>query len=394
MKLLSGPSEKTKAVPFDDRDPPFVQCALSVHDNIADPDFEVDENGVSIYYYYFQESKARAKSQLANSDDLSRQVDDIIRAGRGRTYDCLIGLSGGVDSTYAAWQCKKLGLRPLAVHLDNGWNSEIAVKNIENIVNRLGIDLYTHVIDWEEFRSLQLAYLKASVVDIEALTDHAILALTFRTAISKGIKYIIDGCNFQTENVLPWGWVHPKGDHVNISAIHKRFGSVPLRTFPLLDFKLKSYGDLRKPVKFFHLLEGLDYNKAQAKLDIQRELGWTDYGGKHYESIWTRFYQGHILPKKFRIDKRKSHLSSLIFAGQISKDQALQELECPAYAPAQFALDYEFVLKKLELSEDVFEALMREPRRSHYEFDYEMPLSQRYPILTPIRDIVRKIKPK
>lgn len=383
------------AVPFLDQDGPYRQCSLSLHDTIADPDIEFDDQGVSIYYYYYQEAKQRHNSLGAcTREQLNVVVEDMVRAGRGRSYDCLIGLSGGVDSTYAALTAKQLGLRPLAVHLDNGWNSEIAVKNIENIVNRLGIDLYTHVIDWEEFRELQLAYLRASVVDIEVLTDHAILALLFRQAVERKVKYIINGCNVQTENILPWSWVHPKGDHVNIQAIHKAYSKVPLKTFPLLDFKLKSYGDRFKPVKHLSILNYLDYNKEEVKSQITEQLGWCDYGGKHYESVWTRFYQGYILPKKFRIDKRKAHLSSLIFDGQLNKEAAQRELETPMYDSSQFNLDYEFVLKKLELTQSQFECIMQQPRRSHYEFDYEMPLAQRYPILKPVKRLYRALFPQ
>ncbi|MBT9585554.1 N-acetyl sugar amidotransferase [bacterium] len=383
------------AVPFLDQDGPYCQCSLSLHDTIADPDIEFDDRGVSIYHYYYEEAKQRHNSLGAcTREQLNGVAEDMVRAGRGRSYDCLIGLSGGVDSAYAALTAKQLGLRPLAVHLDNGWNSEIAVKNIENIVNRLGIDLYTHVIDWEEFRDLQLAYLRASVVDIEVLTDHAILAILFRQAVERKVKYIINGCNVQTENILPWSWVHPKGDHVNIRAIHKAYSKVPLKTFPLLDFKLKSYGDRFKPVKHLPILNYLDYNKEEVKSQITEQLGWCDYGGKHYESVWTRFYQGYILPKKFRIDKRKSHLSSLIFDGQLTKEAAQRELETPIYDPTQFNLDYDFVLKKLELTQSQFEEIMRQPRRSHYEFDYEMPLAQRYPILKPVKKLYRSLFPQ
>lgn len=394
MKILSGPSQKSMSVPFIDADEPYRQCSLCVHDNIADPDIEFDDNGVCNYYYYYKQAEARDLQRGAVGEvQLASTAARISEAGRGLPYDCVVGLSGGVDSTYVLLAAKRLGLRPLAVHLDNGWNSEIAVKNIENAVKRLGVDLYTHVIDWEEFRSLQVAYLKASVVDIEVLTDHAILAILFRQAVDKKVKYILVGCNAQTENILPWSWVHPKGDHVNIQAIHRAYGQVPLKTFPLLDAKMKRLNARTRVVSYVSILNMMEYNKSKVKQEIQQELGWTDYGGKHYESVWTRFYQGYILPRKFRIDKRKAHLSSLIFDGQLSKDEALVELQQPIYDPEVFSIDYDFVMKKLGMRKEEFERLMDAPRRSHYEFDYEMPLHRRYPFLGPLYRFYRTVFP-
>lgn len=370
----------------------YQQCSISVMDTIADPDIFFDENGVSNYYYEFQEAY---KNNVHIGDDaqdkLATIVDSIKKAGKEKEYDCIMGLSGGVDSTYIALLAKQLGLRPLAVHFDNGWNSELAVKNIENIVAKLGFDLFTYVINWEEFRDLQIAYLKASVVDIEAITDHAIFATLYRIAGQKEIKYILSGANVQTENTLPKSWIHSKSDHINIKSIHKAFGTIKLKTFPFMDAKVKRYYQQVKGVTSISLLNYINYNKQSVKNIIQHELNWKDYGGKHYESIWTRFYQGYILPKKFKIDKRKAHLSDLIFSRQITKEQALEELIKPIYDAEQLSTDYEFVLKKLGLSQAGFDNIMQTPRRSHYDFDYEMPIDKRYPILKPIKKIYRSI---
>jgi hypothetical protein len=281
----------------------------------------------------------------------------------------------------------------LAVHFDNGWNSELAVMNIENIITRLGLDLFTYVINWEEFRDLQIAYLKASVVDIEAITDHAIFATLYRLAGEKNIKHILSGTNIQTENTLPKSWIHPKSDHINIRSIHSRYGKVPLKTFPFMDAKVKRYYQQVKGIRSISVLNYLDYNKKRVKEKIQEELSWRDYGGKHYESVWTRFYQGYILPFKFKIDKRKAHLSDLIFSGQIAREQALEELTRPIYDPGQLKIDYEFVLKKLKLSNEEFEAIMKLPPRSHYDFDYEKPIDERYPLLRPVKKIYRTFFP-
>jgi len=288
---------------------------------------------------------------------------------------------------------KQLGLRPLAVHFDNGWNSELAVMNIENIITRLGFDLFTYVIDWNEFRDIQIAYLKASVVDIEAITDHAIFATLYRLAGEKKIKYILSGTNVQTENTLPKSWIFNKHDHINIQSIHKAYGTLPLKTFPFSNAKVKRYYQQVMGVRSVSVINYVDYNKKKIKELIQRELGWRDYGGKHYESVWTRFYQGYILPGKFKIDKRKAHLSDLIFGGQITKEEALEELSKPIYDPAQFKIDYDFVLKKLGLTEEEFNAIMQAPPRSHYDFDYEKPIDVRYPALKPFKTIYRTFFP-
>lgn len=373
---------------------PYRQCAISVMDTINDPDIVFDENGISNYYYEYQKAAAEKVSMgEAGKQKLEAIAAEIKQAGANEPYDCIMGLSGGVDSTYVALLAKRLGLRPLAVHFDNGWNSELSVMNIENIVSKLGLDLFTYVINWDEFRDLQIAYLKASVIDIEAITDHAIFATLNKLAGEKNIKYILSGTNVQTENTLPPSWIFPKQDHINIQSIHKAYGTVPLKTYPFMDAKVKRYYQQVKGVHSISVLNYLAYNKANVKAEIQQELGWRDYGGKHYESIWTRFYQGYILPVKFGIDKRKAHLSDLIFSKQITKEEALAELQLPMYKKEQQQTDYEFVLKKLGFTAEEFEAIMQQPRKSHYAFDYEKPIDVRYPFLKPVKFIYRKLFP-
>jgi N-acetyl sugar amidotransferase len=295
-----------------------------------------------------------------------------------------MGLSGGLDSTYMALQAKKLGLRPLVVHFDNGWNSECAANNIENILNKLDFNLYTLVVNWDEFKDLQLSYLKASVIDIEAITDHAISATLYKLAVKHGIKYILSGENIATEAVIPSHWVHRKSDHINIKAIHKKFGKIPLKTFPLMGFREKR-GIRKSGIQTVRLLNLMPYEKKEAKRAVTRELGWKDYGGKHYESVFTRFYQGYILPVKFGIDKRKAHLSNLICSGQLTREEALSEMAKPPYDTELLKIDKDFVLKKLGLSHEEFENIMRLPVRSHKDFPYEGPLYYRYPFLMPLR---------
>jgi N-acetyl sugar amidotransferase len=372
---------------------PYQQCSLSVMDTIADPDIRFDEKGICNYYYEYKKAEACLRKGEGGWKELEALAAEIKEAGKGLPYDCIMGLSGGVDSTYVAYLAKKLGLRALAVHFDNGWNSGLAVMNIGNIISRLGFDLFTYVIDWNEFRDLQLAYLKASVVDIEAVTDHAIFATLYRLAGEKKVKYFLNGTNVQTEQTLPKSWIHSKSDDVNIKSIHKAYGTLPLKTFPFSNTKVKRYYQKVVGVRSISVINYVDYNKEQVKELIQRELGWRDYGGKHYESIWTRFYQGYILPEKFKIDKRKAHLSDLIFGGQITKAEALEELAKPIYDPKQFRIDYEFALKKLGLTAEQFDAIIKQSPRSHYDFDYEKPIDERYPVLKPFKSIYRTIFP-
>jgi N-acetyl sugar amidotransferase len=365
----------------------YKQCSISVMDNIADPNINFDTKGISNYYYEYKEKEKNVYKGQEGKNRLEAIVKKIKDAGKGKKYDCITGVSGGVDSTYVALQMKKLGLNPLIVHFDNGWNSELAVKNIENIINRLGFDLYTLVVDWNEFKDIQLSFIKASVVDIETITDHAIIATLYKLAVEKNIKYVISGSNIVTEATLPGYWIFNKTDHVNIIDIHKKFGSVKLKTFPFFNTRLKKQVELRG-IENFDILNNLPYIKSEVKSTIINELGWRDYGGKHYESIFTRFYQGFILPEKFHIDKRKAHLSNLIFSGQISKKDALEELDKPIYDAEQLKIDKEFVLKKLELSNVEFENLMKKPRVEHDDFATEKSFYQRFPALSPLRPVI------
>lgn len=369
---------------------PYQQCSISVMDTIADPDIIFDEKGICNYYYEYLQKEAwfvPAKNEAAAK--LDAIVQQISEAGAGKKYDCITGISGGVDSTYLCLKAKELGLRPLIVHFDNGWNSELAVKNIEQIIAKLGFDLYTLVVDWNEFKDLQLAYLKASVVDIEALTDHAIAGTLYKIAAENNIKYILSGYNIVTEAVLPSYWVFNKSDNVNIQDIHKKYGSQPLKTYPLFGMKERKYFAGVKGIESINLLNYLPYNKAAVKEIIAQELGWRDYGGKHYESVFTRFYQGYILPVKFGIDKRKAHLSNLIFSGQLTKEQALEELSRPIIDEKQLQEDYAFVLKKLNLSQTDFETILLQPRREHADFATLRGVFENYPLLKIFRPVLK-----
>lgn len=327
------------------------------------PDIQFDERGVCNYCKYYAERVANELYyDAAGQARLNALIAEIKQRGARREYDCIIGVSGGVDSSYVAYLTKvKFGLRPLAVHLDNGWDSELAVSNVERLLRHLGIDLYTHVLDWEEFKDLQVAFLKASIANAEIPTDQAIMAVLFQTAAKRGIPYIITGNNLATEAIMPRSWMYTYNDTRLIRSIQNRFGKQKLKTYPLLGIPDYINYVLLQGIKYFPILNYVPYDKAEAKEFLQRELSWRDYGGKHYESVYTRFFQAYLLPRKFNIDKRRAHLSNLILAGQITREQALAEMSTPPISTEQEEMDGEYVMKKLDLSYADFRDIMSAP---------------------------------
>lgn len=370
----------------------IIYCSKCILDSIDDPHLILDENGVCNHCHYYEKEKQLLVLEGAPAQHKLQQTIQVIKEyGKGKKYDCLIGLSGGVDSSYVAYLASQYGLRPLCVHFDNGWNSELAVQNIERIVNKLKFDLFTYVIDWEEFRDLQLAYLRASVIDIEVVTDHAIYGSLFKVAKDNDIRYVLGGHNVATEGILPYHWTYTKSDYINIRSIHKKHGTRKLKSFPFLDRKMKRF--IKKSgVEFVNYLNWVPYIKDDVKHTLINELGWRDYGGKHYESVWTRFYQGYILPEKFGVDKRKAHLSTLVCSGQMTREQALEEMKRPPIDPEQLKVDMEFVLKKLDLSRNEFDAIMHLPIQNHRNFETEGSLFNYYPVLRPLRPLWHTFK--
>jgi N-acetyl sugar amidotransferase len=363
-----------------------TECSRCILRRQDDPLIVFDAEGVCSHCATYDRYMTRLRSRAQRP--FEELADEIRRVGKGKEYDSIVGVSGGVDSSYVAYLSRQARLRPLAVHLDNGWNSELAVKNIEGLLKRLEIDLSTYVISWPEFRDLQLAYLQASVVDIEAITDHAIVASLFRTARAHRVRYILTGFNVATEGFLPASWVHAKNDLVNLRAIHRRYGKLPLRTFPRLGVARQLFYQLACRIELVPVLDRVPYVKSEAKALLTQEFGWRDYGGKHYESVFTRFYQAYILPRKFGIDKRRSHYSTLICAGQMARGEALRLVADDPYDAALLAVDKEFVLKKLGLSEREFDRIMATPRREHLEFpSHTKPRAW-------LRGIVRRLLPR
>lgn len=345
----------------------------------SDRDIRFDEHGVCNHCHeYDRRANAELLPPAQAKAALEQVVDEIKRAGRSKKYDCIIGVSGGVDSTMVAYVTRKLGLRPLAVHLDNGWNAELAVSNIEHCLKTLDIDLLTHVIDWEEFRDLQLSLIKASVANIELATDHAIMALLFQTAARMKIRYIISGGNIATEAVMPRNWMYDSRDLRHIFALHGLFGQVPVQTYPRCSLARYAYYIFGRRIKYVPILNYVGYDKQQAKQTITEKLGWKDYGGKHSESIFTRFFQAYILPRKFGMDKRRPHLSSLILSGQLTRAEALVELERVVCPPELLKADLLFFLKKMRLSEQEFEAIMASPVKTFRDYPSNAWLFARY----------------
>jgi N-acetyl sugar amidotransferase len=342
-----------------------VRCIMDT----TDPDIRFDAQGVCNHCSRYDELARRRIVPAAEREaSLDALVSEIKSVGRGKPYDCVIGVSGGVDSTYVAWLVKDLGLRPLAVHLDNGWNSELAVSNIEKALKTLGIDLYTHVIDWEEFRDLQVAFLRASTPDAEVPTDHAIFALLYEMAAKNGLRHVLTGVNVSSEGVLPKKWGYGYFDWRYISDVHKRFGTSRLSTYPHFSlFRLLKYR-FAKRIQLVPILNYTEYDKREAIQLLQEKLGWVYYGGKHYESIYTRFFQAYVLPRKFNIDKRKAHNSSLVLSGQMSREQALASLQEPVYPENLLLEDRDYAVKKLGLTAGEFEAIMAAPCKTYLDY--------------------------
>ena len=354
-------------------------CKRCIMDSINDPDILINDDGVCNHCITFDFEFNKLPKGINREKELDSKIKKIKLKGIGKKYDCLLGVSGGVDSSYLAYLCSIYGLRPLIIHFDNGWNSELSVLNIQNLLDKLGFDFETVVINWDEFKDLQLSYFKAGVVDLEFPTDHAILASMFKIAKKHKIKFVLSGHNVVTEGTyLPKSWVHSKLDYLNLKDIHKQYGSIKLKTYPYLSFIKRLYNCYNSQFEYIQLLNLVEYNKFEVKKKLISELSWKDYGGKHFESIFTRFYQGYILPNKFNIDKRVFHYSCLVQSEQITREQAIKLLQEPIYDINLLESDKKYVLKKLNFNEATFEDYLRAPIRKHNEFKSEQKYWNKY----------------
>lgn len=342
----------------------YRQCRRCLMDT-STKFIEFDGDGICSYCHSYANFEAGDPHEHSFSPNvIAKQINEIKHIGRDRKYDCILGISGGVDSSYLCHLLKRWKLRPLLVHFDNNWNTQLAEDNIAAMVNGTGFDLYRYKVDWREYKALQRAYFRASVVDVEALTDHAAIAVLYREAEKNGIKHVIIGQNYSTEYAMPPDWNYPKYDLVNIRAICGRFSEVPMETFPSYDitYAKKNFVPVAP-------LQYVNFVKERSIGILEKEYGWKPYPYKHYESLFTWFYQAYYLPEKFGIDKRKVHLSNLIWSHQLTRDQALDEMKKPLVSPENQYLIGE-VVKKLGFNDNEWQDIMDAAPVSHETFPH------------------------
>jgi N-acetyl sugar amidotransferase len=337
-------------------------------DTSAD-DIKFDDNGICNYCTEFLEKSSHIINESLKEKEkrLKELINNVKISGKGKPYDCIVGLSGGVDSSWALVEIIRLGLRPLAVHMDNGWNSELAQNNIANLVRSLKVDLYTHVIDWEEYRDLMQAFFDADVIDIELLYDNAMLAVNYKLAEKYKIKYILAGTNKATEGMrMPDGWNWFKYDKKNIKGIAIKNKINRMKTFPAVGTLEYIYYKYILGIEWTSFLDFLPYNKNDAINKLEEYYGYKRYPFKHYESVFTRFYQGYILPNKFGVDKRRLHLGTLVASGQMSREDALSGLSgIPYQKEDDMQNDIGYFIKKMRWSTKEFEEYIKRKEKRH-----------------------------
>lgn len=308
---------------------------------------------------------------------ISSIAEGIKAAGKGKDFDCIIGMSGGIDSSYLVYLAKeKLGLRPLVFHVDAGWNSQQAVNNIEQIVDRLGLDLYTEVIDWEEMKDLQLSFFKSGVPHVDTPQDHAFFATMYKFASKYKVKHILTGGNYSTECVRnPLEWMYYQSDATQIRDIHNRFGKHPLKNFPLTNILWhKVYLPYIKGIRLYRPLDYMPYDKEEATQFLVENFGYQRYVQKHFESRFTRFYESYWLPEKFGFDTRKVQYSSLILTGQMDRVEALDKLKSPAYDPETLAEDFNYIANKLDITTDELRSYFDAENKTYRDYKNQMTI--------------------
>jgi N-acetyl sugar amidotransferase len=337
----------------------------------TDSKISFDESGLcdhcQNFYAVIEPSWQR---QLSDTKALDSLVDKIKAEGKGKEYDCIIGLSGGMDSSYLLYYAKEvLGLRPLAYSVDTGWTLNVALENIEKLVRGLGLELHTDIINWNEMKDLQLAFFKSQVAYQDLPQDHVIFSGLYNYAVKNKIKYVLTGGNLATECVRePIEWVY-QNDLTHIKDIHQRFGEKPIRDLPMTSmFKYKLYYRYVKGMKVVRFLDMIPYDKQLATTTLNERFDWQPYQNKHFESVFTRFYEGYWLVKKFGFDKRKAHFSSLILTNQLSREEALKTLEHPPYDERQALKDLDYICRKLSISKEDFLDLMNQPNKTYKDY--------------------------
>jgi N-acetyl sugar amidotransferase len=363
-------------------------CSACVMDT-TDEDINFDSNGVCNHCREFKiNSEKRWYPGDEGKEKLLRLFEKIKKEGRGKKYDCILGLSGGLDSSYLALILKDNGLRPLVVHVDAGWNTEAAVSNIEAILDHCNFELYTKVVDWEDMKSLQLAYLKSGVANQDVPQDHAFFANLYHFATENNINYVINGTNIATESIFPAAWHHAAMDEMNLLDIYKKYGYGRLNDYRTVSFfKYYFYYPFFKKMKVVHPLDFMPYSKDIA-LNRLKEIGYKPYERKHGESHFTKFFQNHFLPIKFKFDKRRPHFSSLIVSGLMTRDEAINKLNEPLYNQLELKNDMDFVAKKLNISVAELNEFINSPCK-HYS-DYKN-WDFKYKAMKKIQKIISKI---
>jgi N-acetyl sugar amidotransferase len=340
---------------------PYQICTKTIMDT-SDPNIVFDENGISDYYHNFHNTMLpNWHTDERGEKKLMRIAEKIKKDGIGRDFDCIIGMSGGLDSSYAVYIAKeKMGLRPLVFHVDAGWNTQQAVGNIEKMIDGLGLDLYTEVINWEEVKDLQVSFLKAQIPDQDLVQDYAFFSALYKFARKNKIKYVLTGSNISTECCRePEEWGGYAGiDRTLVNDIHKKFGKRPLKSFPIVDiFTYKIYHKYVLGMEVFKPLDLVPCVKAETEKLLEERFGWQRFQHKHHESRFTRFYEDYWLPKKFGFEKRRAHFSSLILTGQMTREAALERISKPELDEQFLKQEFEYVANKLDLTVEELQAI-------------------------------------
>jgi N-acetyl sugar amidotransferase len=362
-------------------------CTRGIWDTTV-PGIAFDENGVSNYAKIFDRLCEAYPLGEKGRLEWEKLIEKIKKDGKGKKYDCLIGVSGGTDSSYLMHLAKeKYNLRPLAVTFDNGWSSEISVKNIKKMTQRLGIDLETLVVDYEEMKSIHKAYMNAGLPWIDFPTDFAIKNLLLLVSQREKIGYIFNGHDFRSEGTQPNEWTH--GDSKQLNFILRNFGSVKVKTLPYMNYYFQVYLSIIKGIKFIKPFYYFDYSKKSAQDLLINNYDWEYYGGHHHENIFTKFAIAYWLVKKHKIDKRKITLSAQILSGEISRSEALEKIKQPPYDPDQMERDKEYVIKKLELTTNEFENIWTASNKSIYDYPSYLGTVKKYSLfLKPLIKLV------
>lgn len=353
-------------------------------------EFKLNKENICNFCLEWEKNKNRFLnfSKDKEIENLEKLKKKLLRSKKNQ-YDCVVGLSGGVDSSYVIYLLWKMNLNPIVIHMDNGWNSKISNSNISKILDKTKFDFKTLVLNWNEFKDLQKSFLKANVPDIELTTDHAIFAYIINYALKHKIKYIISGVNFATEHsIIPsWGW--RKDDFNHINKIHKAYGSIELKSYPKMNPLRKFfYEKIIKKIEIINLLDFVNYKTYKAKEILKKEFEWENYTDKHHESFFTKFFQGYILPKKFKIDKRILHLSCLIRNNELTRNDAIDKLKMPHLETQKIKEYQNYFKKKLSLSDDEFHQIMNEKPEKHS--DYSIDLFNNF-IFKIISNILKKV---